>query len=347
MEYDRTVKKRNLLAVDLFRVLCALMVIYIHTRPLRYIDIKLDYILSNVVSRIAVPFFLVAAGYFLNSKFKNGFKSVWKYVKHILILYCVWSAVYFPYVIKGHVQEYGLVGGMLSYLRYFLFIGGHYHLWYLSSLAVGVLVMYLVYKFFKYKGLIIMGFLCVLVGLTTQLYYGLVESTYYGELYNIYSRFFGEYYNSYIFVMPFITIGMLVKEKGLKWKKYMWLVLLLVMATQYIEVVFTWTGHISRDTNVSISLLFISPLLLMLMIHLSDYITIKYDQAVFVRKLTLNIYTSHVAFIIIGGKLLEYIGVSDRYYYVLLFGIVVVSSLVFAIILETLQGKIHRHIQKK
>ena len=57
-------------AVDIFRVICAFLVIIGHTRPFMNINSNLDFFLTNVLLRIAVPFFFIVSGYFFYSNMK-------------------------------------------------------------------------------------------------------------------------------------------------------------------------------------------------------------------------------------------------------------------------------------
>ena len=52
-------------ALDCFRPLAAALVAAIHTSPLsNYTDLG-DFLLTRVLGRVAVPFFLMVSGYFL------------------------------------------------------------------------------------------------------------------------------------------------------------------------------------------------------------------------------------------------------------------------------------------
>ena len=63
-------KVRNC-SIDIFRYVCAIMVVGIHTQPLSEFSYEAGYIFSNIVPRIAVPFFFTAAGYFYVKKLET------------------------------------------------------------------------------------------------------------------------------------------------------------------------------------------------------------------------------------------------------------------------------------
>ena len=58
-------KQRNLGGIDFFKFIAALVVVAIHTSPLSSFSVDADFILTRVLARIAVPFFLMVTGYFV------------------------------------------------------------------------------------------------------------------------------------------------------------------------------------------------------------------------------------------------------------------------------------------
>lgn len=66
-------KVRNC-SIDIFRYVCAVLVVGIHTHPLSDFNYEAGYIFSDIVPRIAVPFFFAAAGYFYIQKLESGKK---------------------------------------------------------------------------------------------------------------------------------------------------------------------------------------------------------------------------------------------------------------------------------
>lgn len=52
-------------SLDYFKIITALLVIAIHTSPLTSFNVEADFVLTRVIARTAVPFFLMVTGYFL------------------------------------------------------------------------------------------------------------------------------------------------------------------------------------------------------------------------------------------------------------------------------------------
>ena len=71
---------RNI-SIDFFKWIAAILIIAIHTHPLCQMNENVDFWFSEVVTRLAVPFFAVTSGYFLNrdNVKRQQFKVIKKY----------------------------------------------------------------------------------------------------------------------------------------------------------------------------------------------------------------------------------------------------------------------------
>ena len=65
-------KKKNLGSLDYFKMVAAFLVVAIHTSPLASFHGEADFVLTRIIARTAVPFFLMVTGYFTLS----GYLSV-------------------------------------------------------------------------------------------------------------------------------------------------------------------------------------------------------------------------------------------------------------------------------
>ena len=63
--------KRNC-SIDIFRYICAIMVVAIHSSPFTDINKDLGYIFTEIVPQIAVPFFFITSGYFYIKGLEKG-----------------------------------------------------------------------------------------------------------------------------------------------------------------------------------------------------------------------------------------------------------------------------------
>ncbi len=126
--------ERNL-TLDNFKIFLCILVISSHFQPLFNVNGEdvIGWIISNGVSRIAVPCFFIINGYFLSGKIENAGASK-KYLWKTLTIYISWTIIYLGYFISR--ADY-LVAG-------YLFMG-YYHLWYLAALT-GVVIIFLFHE---------------------------------------------------------------------------------------------------------------------------------------------------------------------------------------------------------
>ena len=126
----------------------------IHTSPLTTYSPDGDFLLTRSLARVAVPFFFMVTGQFVLGKVLQGrrpFSALWRQVKKILLLYLVAVVLYLPVgLYAGHYQ--GL--SPLSALRLLLFDGTFYHLWYFPACATGLLLVYLLGRVLRGRGLL-------------------------------------------------------------------------------------------------------------------------------------------------------------------------------------------------
>ena len=143
MKTAQTSRQYN--AIDAAKFFCAILIVTIHFPPLGNAAVSplaqaVNSFFRSYLGRIAVPFFLLSAGFFLFRKTASQPFSTAPskaYVLRILRLYVLWTILYLPWIIR-EARESGknLLTGLLSFLRNFLLTGSYSHLWYLPALAV-------------------------------------------------------------------------------------------------------------------------------------------------------------------------------------------------------------------
>ena len=99
-EWEKDMKQRkNYAAIDTFRLAAALMIVEIHTSPLKSFNETLDFLLTYCFGRIGVPFFLMVTGYFVLAPYQRGtagLGSMGKFLKKTAVLYLIATLVYLP-----------------------------------------------------------------------------------------------------------------------------------------------------------------------------------------------------------------------------------------------------------
>ena len=176
-------KKNYFYGMDVFKLLCAVLIVSIHTAPLESLSTRANSLLVNCFCRVAVPFFFVSSGFLVFKKVQIGqnfgFSPIWKYVKKILWLYLFWSAVYFPFTAARIYRNRGTGAALsifLDWLKNMVFSAGYGFLWYLPATAAAVLAVgFLLKKRVSINAVLAIGFCLYLVGLCGQSYFGLVR----------------------------------------------------------------------------------------------------------------------------------------------------------------------------
>lgn len=133
--------------IDIIKFIMAILVIGIHTRPFDAFEKTAVVRIYDQCTLLAVPFFFLVTGYFLEGKDTAGIgKQLRKYTR----LYIVWTAIYFPmaaiYAVNNHTP---LLNFVLSYIRGLFFRGEQYNswmLWYLLSTVYALVFILLAKK---------------------------------------------------------------------------------------------------------------------------------------------------------------------------------------------------------
>jgi len=184
-------------AIDLVKILMAILVISIHTITPSGV---FDYLLTQSVARVAVPFFFIAAGYYFPANPKSA--DIKKAVFRLTILYIAWCVFYLPFEISDISTKPLSASGYLWESLY-IFVKGWRHLWFMPALIIGMVVYYLLHSNKKVN---IIAFSLYAIGFMVQLK---IE---HGE----YSILF--YRNFLTFGFPLIAMGATLKKYRLSFK---------------------------------------------------------------------------------------------------------------------------------
>ena len=158
-------------SMDMFRYLCALMVVAIHTSLFEDINSQLGFIFVEIIPRIAVPYFFALSGYFyFQSMLKDG--TTWKYIKKIILTYVIWSIIYFivNFIQWGH---HNLKDYIVSSVYLFFVEGSYYHFWFFPALIYSCCISMIIYRTIGYKALIFLSIILYMIGCLGCSYYSL------------------------------------------------------------------------------------------------------------------------------------------------------------------------------
>lgn len=190
--------------IDIFRIISAVLVVSIHTFPLKDIAPVFDFYLVKGLGRIAVPFFFMTTAYFYF--LKPSKERLVKILKQYLVIYIIAIIIYFPLNLYNlcYLQD----NLLFNTIKAIVFDGTFYHLWYLPATVIGLIIVSMLHKYVSLtKGLVIVSVL-YLIGLGGDSYYGLVNNV--PVIKNFYDIIFGfcDYTRSGLFMAPlFLWLG--------------------------------------------------------------------------------------------------------------------------------------------
>ena len=291
---------RSYKSLDIMKFICAILVIAIHTGPFSDYSPDVNYFVCQILSRIAVPFFFTCSGFLFYQKIKeseNGKSYFLKYIKRMLILYLIWSVVYiywnFDFTLIG--EGFFLAAKeALWYVWQFIFIGSHFHLWFIPALIFSISVLYAAVYFDKRKGFICFFGIVYIIGLLGDSYYGFVKDFAFNKYIELYFRFFGSTYNGFFFGALYVLIGSVLKGDTLYKKKnlfYSILFFLLLTAESFL----LHRQMIPKDYNLYV---FLVPFTLFFFRYLLSLKTQSTKASNFLRKMSMDLYFSHCLFLI-------------------------------------------------
>lgn len=205
-------QNKSYTGLDYARLVAAFLIIAIHTSPLSSYTVLGDFILTRIIARVAVPFFLMTSGYFLLSRYHRDAAALKNFVRKTAIIYAVAILIYIP--INLYSGYFAMDNLLPNILKDIVFDGTMYHLWYLPAAILGaVIAWYLVAKAGFRKALLITEALYI-IGLFGDSYYGIIEGIptvkgFYGLLFQI-----SDYTRNGIFFAPvFLVLGGMLADR--------------------------------------------------------------------------------------------------------------------------------------
>ncbi|WP_029904388.1 acyltransferase [Prevotella sp. 10(H)] len=233
--------ERNIL-LDYFKILLCILVIGGHMQPLLGEGQFSSWYIANGISRITVPTFLLISGYYVLSKL-NDPKAFKKYIKHFITIYLVWTIIYIPYFYDS-VRPVDVLIILLS---------GYYHLWYMPTAIVGLLMLYFSKKYLKKDSYIFILAIILYIA-------GYILSLSYDKIY--------VYRNGFTIGFMFVFIGYIIRRMQLE-KKSDWYIIpltIFALAINTYEAYYTFQYSPRPNQDMMLSILLLSPILFILII---------------------------------------------------------------------------------
>ena len=249
----------NFKMLNVMKLVCAILVVMIHTMFFFSISEALWVGTSLGICRVAVPFFFILSGYFYYNLKDDTSRNnqIKKYGVIFLKLVCVEALILLPMVISFFFQ-----GNILMLVKNMLLIGVTGSLWYISSMVIGLIFINELLKKNKYLSLIVLSGLFFAFGLMGDSYAGIFTGTVVEDMTFIYRGIFTMMQVGITCSVPFLTIGILINRLNLIEKvKKVNLLLPLGIIILLIETFILYKTGIAVDYNMYVSLLFVGPLL--------------------------------------------------------------------------------------
>ncbi len=144
---NRTVMSRNN-SIDMFRLISSILVVAIHTKPFQDLSPRIGYCVTEIVPRIAVPFFFAVAGYYYIKALMDNKKIFVRYLTKHLVTYSLWSIVYFLIYLLQQVCHHSFSCKQVCWyiVKSYFINGSEYHLWFFPALIFSVAITTVVYK---------------------------------------------------------------------------------------------------------------------------------------------------------------------------------------------------------
>ena len=154
-------RKRNS-SIDFVKWVASVLVISLHTRPFQNVSSELEFFLTQGLARVAVPFFLTCTGFFIGKNINDYFENNTKHesIKLYLLklsfkyfkLYFSCSLFFLFLSIPGWIKSgWFSANAFIDWMISFFLTGSYYHLWYLISTCIAVLIIAFIFPILKNK----------------------------------------------------------------------------------------------------------------------------------------------------------------------------------------------------
>ena len=283
----------NTSSISFFQFLFAIAVILVHSGRLTSYE-PLHFGLKSMLGRLAVPFFIVCASFFLKQSLGNSQKMK-AYLVKIVKTYLFWSFVYLPYAwvffSSLHLPVYLFPAGVLIALIY---LGMCYQLWYIPAFLLG---LFLVNQLVKRLGMVWTGFLALLLycwGLI-ETYSAYLDTTSLLKGYQLYSNLFFTARNGLFYTPIFIYMGYYLYDHfhAQAFRIYRWQKLALAFGLLCLEGIIIFQ-HEGIDKNFFFLLPFVTVYLVNACLRSSF---LKSNDLEYLKQMSIALYFSHPIFI--------------------------------------------------
>ena len=168
----RTTRQMCYENLDILKYISSILIILFHINIYMKVVYKIDFIITDVITRLAVPFFFTIAGFLIAQNENKGPNYIKNYLIELFKTYLFWSILYLPfglrYIINLHIAWYLYP---IAILLGILYIGIYYHLWYFPALFFSICILSFWKKRWSISLLTFISFLLLIIG-SSESYFG-------------------------------------------------------------------------------------------------------------------------------------------------------------------------------
>lgn len=208
-------EKKEFAAVDLFKMICAVLVIFIHTKPFEnnfWLDAGV-----GMITRFAVPYFFTISGYFLFKKLMGGgtkqyWKTLGRYLLRLLRFYIIWFILL---RIIDLIFGGSTIQSFRYYIKQFFFTTDGSALWFVEALIWAVLIVAVLTRWIKTQTVFAISIIFLFIGYFFSTLYGITGKWQIVQtLHPIISH--TGIQGGLFFAFPYVAMGALLAEKPLE-----------------------------------------------------------------------------------------------------------------------------------
>ena len=211
----------------------------------------------------------------------------------ILKLYLAWTAVYIPIIVLGDVLDnVSPIAGAMKFIQNFIFSGSYFHLWFLPSLMIALVIVSFIHKFkTQYAAVIAVGLF--ILGLLYESYRFLVPQL--EGAFEIYGKIFLTTRNGLFFGTIYVYLGYIFTRKYTKTKSYQ--VTMGIAVSVFLLCVEAILMFKYREISVMNLTVFALPASIFIFIFAQQQeVNVKEDKLLFLRKLSTVLFCVHPIF---------------------------------------------------
>lgn len=189
-------KQRIHISIDVVKLIMAILVVGIHVEPfILYIWLDRGF---GIITRLCVPYFFISSSYLF---WCRGGKP-YRYVKRLLLLYCVWVIIYLPYHFSMF-RQMDILNIIFTIIWY-----GYGHLWYMNSTIIGFIIVWLLSKKLNSKLILIISIIFLIIGCMKSTWAPLLQNTLNVQMIDKLGSKNGLFY-----AFPYIALGKYISER--------------------------------------------------------------------------------------------------------------------------------------